>query len=172
MLSMSRSEMPATLPNPKPRPGDRLSMPSVSCTKRLLLFAPKPLTFTDLKLRLWVSRSTPFRFCRASKGVAAGELANCRAPSFSTVTDAFLMSSGTRLAETTTSSVRMAFSIKLTFSTWLALVTAISWREKPTNDTTTVKGGNWLVSNVKFPSRFVVAPTFPFLIIRLTPGIG
>ncbi|MNE31477.1 hypothetical protein D3C80_1250470 [compost metagenome] len=65
-FSRSSSVIPTILPTEKFSPGAWLSIPSIICTIRVLPFALKPRVLTDLKVKLCVLISTPFKLANAS----------------------------------------------------------------------------------------------------------
>ena len=61
-LKTSVSTIPTKLPIGKFKAGVELSIPSTNCIKRVLAKDAKPLVLTDLKVKLLVLTSTPFKF--------------------------------------------------------------------------------------------------------------
>ena len=66
ILSTSNSLKPITLPTEKLRPGAWLSIPSTNWFKRVLPLLLNPRVPTDLKVKLAVTTSTPFKLVRMS----------------------------------------------------------------------------------------------------------
>ena len=65
-LCTSVSVIPNKLPSGKLSAGAELSIPSTNCIKRVLANVAKPLVLMDLKVKLLVFISTPFRFSKPS----------------------------------------------------------------------------------------------------------
>ena len=64
--STSNSESPNKLPTAKFNPGAELSIPSTNCMNLSFAKVAKPRVFTDLKVKLFVFTSTPFKFSKPS----------------------------------------------------------------------------------------------------------
>ena len=65
-VSTSNSDIPSKFPNAKFNAGEALSIPSTNCMKRVFAKVAKPRVFTDLKVKLLVFTSTPFKFSKPS----------------------------------------------------------------------------------------------------------